>query len=190
MKSTCRKNVSETGTADYLLVWNLTCLAGSLSKCTRPVIRDWNRPNHVRDLSRADEQIQINAEAKVIESLLQESCFSGSQSVLKEYSTISLVQNTYCHHVLITIYLWALYSLQSCFTNTSLFLIFNSICIDLSLSNFRETMQLLHLWKISFDLKKKKSLRSHTDWHNLHQKSNTRGTFPIAPCDMHEDWVS
>lgn len=141
MKSTCRKSVSETGTADYLLVWNLTCLAGSLSKCTRPVIRDWNRPKYVRDLSRADEQIQINAEAKVIESLLQESCFSGSQSVLKEYSTISLVQNTYCHHVLITIYLWALYSLQSCFTNTSLFLTFNSICIDLSLSNFRETMK-------------------------------------------------
>ena len=56
--------------ADYLLVWILTCVANSPSECTRPVIREWNGPNNVQDISRAEEQIQMNAEAQVLESLL------------------------------------------------------------------------------------------------------------------------
>lgn len=39
------------------------------------------------------------------------------------------------------IYLWALYSLQRCFTYMALFLTVNSICTDLSLSNFQEIKQ-------------------------------------------------
>lgn len=121
MKSTCRKDVSETETVGYLLVWNLTCLASSPSKCTRPAIREWNGPSDMQDFSK-DEQIQINAEAHVLQSLLQESCFPGSQSVLRKSSTVSLVQNTHCYHVLIIIHLWALYSLQRCFTYMASFL--------------------------------------------------------------------
>lgn len=138
MKSTCRKNVSETAAAGYLLAWNLTCLAGSPSKCTRPVIREWNRPNNVQDLSRADEQIQINAEAKVLKvssrkvaSLVPSQCLGNTQpSAL--FKTPTVVMSS------LLIYLWALYSVQRCFSYTALFLTVNSICIDLSLSNFKE----------------------------------------------------
>lgn len=37
------------------------------------------------------------------QSLLQETCFPASQSLLRDYSTISLVQNTHCYHCLIII---------------------------------------------------------------------------------------
>lgn len=83
MQPTYRKDVSETAAAGYLLAWNVTCLAGSPSKCTRPVIREWNRPNNVRDLHRADEQIQINAAAKVscrkVASLVPSQCLGNIQ---------------------------------------------------------------------------------------------------------------
>lgn len=139
MKSTCRKNISETAAAGYLLAWNLTCLAGSPSTCTRPVIREWNRPNNVQDLSRADEQIQINAAAKVLKvslnrkvaSLVPSRC-SGNIQPSALFKTPTAVMFS------LLIYLWALYSLQRCFTYMALFLTVNSICTDLSLSNFQE----------------------------------------------------
>lgn len=138
MKSTCRKNVSETAAAGYLLAWNLTYLAGSPSKCTRPVIREWNRPNNVQDLSRADEQIQINAEAKVLKvssrkvaPLVPSQCLGNTQlSALFKTPTVVMFS--------LLIYLWALYSVQRWFSYMALFLTVNSICIDLSLSNFKE----------------------------------------------------
>lgn len=172
--------------AGYLLVWNLTCLASSPSKRTRPVIREWNGPNNLQDLSRADEQIQINAEAKVLESVLQEvACLVPVGALgIRNYQPCSkdplssLFSLSYiCEH----------FTLHKGVSHTWPHFLLFSICIDHSLSKFGEINNEENgcnylIYVNSCPIKKDKSLRSHIDWHNLHQKSNGAHTFTIVPC--------
>lgn len=72
------------------------------------------------------------------------------------------------------------------------FLAVNNTCIDLSLSNFREINKeekgCNYLIYVKSHSIKKKSLRSDTDWHTLHQNGNAASILGIVPCNPHGRW--